>query len=521
MTALEIASLEDALRVAGQLVDETEKKKLAEKIFPPLAKSVATNQNIAVVQDDLSLQAWLTLHSPYKYTWFCAGIGTGKSYILARYMLRRIIENWQTVGLVAANTNTQLTQSTLPHLFTLLNEAGLERDKDYVVNKKPPASWGARPLFERGYENVISIRVGKNKVAHLLTRTLESWTNIRGVTIGWAVLDEIADTREAAWSEITERLRCKLSHFLQIIVGGMPALPGDNWTWEEFSKGNPALYKIIFQASTEARHLDWNEYLKPLLGRLDPIRALQRIYARIVIDQTGRAYYSYKDGVNNVLKYAYDPDRPIFMCWDFNIASSAPIACVLFQEFANGEEIDVQVFDEFVIAGGNTQQACERFMLKYALKHRSEIWVWGDCSGENSQTVTEFKVIRDCLSDPAPHILARLAKVEPKVLQRPQQASFRGRLYIPTIKSNPPVEFRLAAVNAKLCNTHRKSTLFICPKNCPETIQDCRKVTTKPDGIDKSDIARTHCTDGLGYGIAKRFPPYDISPALSQYKAAV
>lgn len=516
MTVLEINSLEDALRVTRHLIADSEKKKVAEKVFPSLAGSISTN-GIAIIRDDLSLQAWLTLHSPYMFTWFCAGIGTGKSYILARYMLKRLLENWETVGLAAANTNMQLTQSTLPHLFTLLRESKLK----YLVNKKPPPSWKARPLFERGYENVISIKLGVGRVAHILTRSLESWQAIRGINIGWGVIDEIADTREEAWANITERLRCPLSQFLQVIVGGMPALPGDNWTWEEFSKGNPALYKIIFQASTEALHLSWDNYLNPLLGRLDPIRALQRIYARIVIDQTGRAYYSYKDGVNNVLKYAYDPDRPIFMCWDFNIASSAPIACVLFQEFANGEEIDVQVFDEFVIAGGNTQQACERFMLKYALKHRSEIWVWGDCSGENSQTVTEFKVIRECLTSPAPHILARLAKVEPKVLQRPQQASFRGRLYIPTIKSNPPVEFRLAAVNAKLCNTHRKSTLFICPKNCPETIQDCRKVTTKPDGIDKSDISRTHCTDGLGYGIAKRFPPYDISPALSQYKAAV
>lgn len=515
MTALEITSLEDALKVTKHLIADTEKKKVAEKVFPPLAKSIKART--AIIHDDLSLQAWLTLHSPYMFTWFCAGIGTGKSYLLARYILKRLLENWETVGLAAANTNTQLTQSTLPHLFTLLRDSKLK----YVVNKKPPASWKARPLFERGYDNVISIKLGVGRVAHILTRTMEAWQAIRGINIGWGVLDEIADTREEAWANITERLRCPLSHFLQVIVAGMPALPGDNWTWEEFSKGDPGRYRVIFQSSTEALHLSWENYLKPLLGRLDPIRALQRIYARIVIDQTGRTYYAYKDGVNNVLKYQYDPDRPIFMCWDFNIASSAPIACVLFQEFANGDQIDVQVFDEFVITGGNTLQACERFMLKYALKHRSEIWVWGDCSGENSQTVTEFKLIRECLTDPAPHVLARLAKVDPKVLQKPQLASFRNKLYIPVIKSNPPVEFRLAAVNGKLRNAQGKSTLFICPNNCPETITDCRKVTSKPGGIDKSDIQRTHCTDGLGYGLAKRFPPYDVDPVQSQYKAAV
>jgi hypothetical protein len=336
--ALVITDIDQATALVQEHDDRLrfqEMKAISAKVFKPLAKTVT-------VSDITSLNAWLVQNSPYRFTWYCAGIGTGKSYIGARYAVRRVVTNWETVGLYAANSHIQLAQSSLPHLFKLLEEAGFVEGKSYVYNKTPPKSWKSRNLFKGDYTHVLSIKTAVGKVAHILIRTLQNWKGIRGVTIGWGVIDEIADTKEDAWSEITERLRCELSKFLQILILGMPALPGDNWTWEEFSKNAGGKYKIIFQSSTEAIHLKWNDYLLPLLKRLDPIRALQRIFARIVIDQTGRIYYAYKDGVNNIRKYDYDPHRPIFQCWDFNIDSSAPIACVLFQEFDNGRgDIDI------------------------------------------------------------------------------------------------------------------------------------------------------------------------------------
>jgi hypothetical protein len=476
---LQISSTDQALQAIP--APKTER----EKIFVPLAKSIGTTN---IVKDDLSLQAFLFLNSPYRYHWYCAGVGTGKSYVLARYMLQRVMTNWETVGLVASNTFTQLTQSTLPHFFTLLDYSGLE----YVVDKRPPAKWKSRNLFKKSYENVISIKIGVGKVAHILTRTLESWKAIRGVTIGWAGLDEIADTRPEAWAEITERLRCDLSHALQIRVVGMPALPGNNWTWQEFSKGDPNLYRVTFQSSTEARHLKWDEYLLPLLQRLDPIKALQRIYARIVIDQTGKVYYCYRDQINNVRKYAYDPNKIIFLCWDFNILSNAPISAVLFQEHWNADNKcwDVQVFDEIVIHGATTVDACYEFLKRYEHQHRADVWIFGDVTSNLNRTTTEFAHIKKTLY---PSLQKRLKMVQLND------------------KSNPRIAYRVAATNALLRNALGVVRLYFCPDKCKETIQDMLELKPKDGKIAKEDDARSHCSDALGYGLCIRHPPYKRS----------
>ena len=484
---IKISSIEEAVKASREAIEKSSKNALP---FPT-AKS-----DEQVVKETMSLQAYLFINSPYRYTWYCAGIGTGKSWVLARYMFDRIWDNWETVGLVAANTHTQLTQSTLPHLFKLLDEYGIR----YVVNKTPPASWGSRNLFKKSYQNVISVLVAKGKVAHILTRTLHNYKAIRGVTIGWAALDEIADTKVDAWKEIGERLRCPLSHKLQILVAGMPDLPGDNWTWEVFNPDDPVVkqnYKVIFQASTEAKHLDWAEYLKPLLQSLSPLEAMQRIFARIVIDQSGRVYYCYEDGVNNVSKYEYDEYRELFFEIDFNILSHAPASATVRQEFtADDGVIETQVLDEISLEGKTTIEVCNAFLARYG-GHKARGYVFGDNTGNLNRTISEFQHIKNTL-----------------------YPRFGNNLLIPYLKSNPEIGQRTAAVNAMLRNGFGRPRLFVAP-HCKELIEDFRKLMPKDGKIDKSDAKRSHMSDALGYGIWFRFPPFDAKKGSREINAYV
>lgn len=466
-------------------------------------EKVADTVTTATIRDEISLQVWLFLNSPYRYHWLCAGVGTGKSYILARYALRRILTNWQTTGLIAANTFTQLAQSTLPHLYELLDEAGL----DYVINSKPPKSWKASSKFKGGYKNTISIKVGVGKVAHVLTRTLTGWKRIRGVNIGWFGIDEISDAPGDAFQEMKRRLRCKKSHKLQGMVVGIPDLPGDNWTWEEFNPQDErmkAFYRITFQSSTEARHLDWNDYLMPLLRTIDPLKALQEVYARIVIDQSGRVYRSYREGVNNVKKHDYDAYAPLYLTSDFNILSSSPMEGCAFQLHDNGQgDWDVQVHDEFILPNGDTAGLCEAFLERECDSHKfgnhkGEVHFYGDASGGHSQTVSEYQIAAD--------ILGRV---------------FRSRLFIPTITHNPPVIERTNAVNALLRPTLGPPRLYIDPK-CKRLVQDMRKVVpdAKREGqIEKKDKFLTHVSDALGYALRWLFPPFETRPSRGSIKA--
>lgn len=500
-----VESLTHALQLVADAVEDVteDHKKTAAKLFPPIAGNIKgpfppvadsttlTDKVRITVDEELSLNAWLVLNSPYKFHWFCAGVGTGKSWLAARYVRQRVLSNPETVGLIAANTHTQLTQSTLPHLWEMLDEAGLP----YVIGCKPPKEWNAPSTFKGGYKHVVSILVEPGKVAHILTRTLTGWKRIRGVNIGWFVVDEIADAPEGGFKELKRRLRCKKSKKLQGLIFGIPDLPGDNWTWLEFNPEDPRArkyYKVTFQASTEAKHLIgdlWEEYLLPMLRTMGPLQALQELFARIVIDQTGRIYYAYTDGVNNEGCKEYDPRRPIYFTMDFNILSNSPTSAVLVQlhESADGSLIEAHVIDEIVIDRGDTERACREFLKRYST-HRSEVHFYGDASGAQSQTVTEYQVAKDVL-----------------------YPVFGARLEMPEITHNPLISERVAALNAKLRNALGVASLFIS-KKCKELLLDLRKVMPdlKKEGkIDKSDAARTHTSDALGYLLRFLFPPVE------------
>jgi hypothetical protein len=80
--------------------------------------------------------------------------------------------------------------------------------------------------------------------------------------------------------------------------------------------------------------------------------------------------------------------------------------------------------------------------------------------------------------------------------------------------SNPAVKDRVNCVNAKLRNQAGYRTLFVDPR-CRQLIQDFERVHWKTDlngnalgEIDKSDPARTHVSDALGYMIAQEFGMY-------------
>jgi hypothetical protein len=77
--------------------------------------------------------------------------------------------------------------------------------------------------------------------------------------------------------------------------------------------------------------------------------------------------------------------------------------------------------------------------------------------------------------------------------------------------SNPPVKDRINCVNALLRNQAGDRRLWIDPR-CKHLILDFERVHWKTDSdgnalvsIDKSDPARTHVSDALGYMIAREF----------------
>jgi hypothetical protein len=126
----------------------------------------------------------------------------------------------------------------------------------------------------------------------------------------------------------------------------------------------------------------------------------------------------------------------------------------------------------------NTAAACEEFLsrtAKYFTGTPLAVRVLGDSTGEQRRTSasrTDWQIVKDFFGRYPERV----------------DATFR----IPS--ANPPVKDRVNCVNAKLRNYAGQYRVFVNPQG------------TRLVDLDKSDPARTHVSDALGYLIAREFP---------------
>jgi hypothetical protein len=145
------------------------------------------------------------------------------------------------------------------------------------------------------------------------------------------------------------------------------------------------------------------------------------------------------------------------------------------------------VLDEIVIRNGTTREACEEFLKRFP-KHKGEILVYGDASGNQQQTTgsTDYQMIREHFA---------------------MSTDLTVTYQVP--KSNPAVRDRINLTNSKLRAASGDVDLFIDPR-CKELIKDLEQVAYKPDSphIDKDkDRLRTHLSDALGYLLWQEYRP--------------
>lgn len=140
-----------------------------------------------------------------------AGQGGGKSRVIG-YSSGMFVTDFPMVkGFIGANTEMQLTQSTLAAVFKSWAETYGYEEYDpknnpagaYVVDKKPPLHFTKYHKFRR-YGGIVSFYNG----ATIFLGSLENYKAHDGKEFGWAHLDETKDTKEAALEEvIVARLR--------------------------------------------------------------------------------------------------------------------------------------------------------------------------------------------------------------------------------------------------------------------------------------------------------------------------
>jgi hypothetical protein len=155
----------------------------------------------------------------------------------------------------------------------------------------------------------------------------------------------------------------------------------------------------------------------------------------------------------------------------------------------------VNILEELVLPDSNTWAACEMFLQSISKWRASplffpQVQVYGDATGNGRQTAasrTDWQIVRDFF----------------------KRYPYKLNLRVPS--SNPLAKDRVNCVNAMLCNQAGQRRIWIDP-GCKHLITDLERVHWKADpsgnmlpDIDKSDPARSHVSDALGYMIAYEF----------------
>jgi hypothetical protein len=348
-----------------------------------------------------------------------------------------------------------------------------DRLKDYTRQH-----WSDRPS-----ETDLSVHLDSGSTISI--RGADRPDSLRGNSLDFVVLDEFASMRPETWSEVIRpALSDREGHALFL---GTPQ--GCNHFFDLFEQSKTTPDWAGFQFTTAQGGNVRAEELVSAAAHADPQTFSQEFEAVFTGVGRNRVYYAF-DRATHVQEVPFSPNLPIVWSLDFNVN---PMCMLLMQRSGDG----VYVFDEIVIQpDANTEAACQAFYERTKAlpgNRPFEVEIYGDSSGyqrRTSGTATDWTLIRE----------------------------FFTRFYAfyrPSIRataSNPAVRDRVNCVNSRLHNALDEHHLYI-DLRCRELIRDLEQVTWaldatgRPTGeLDKSDRARTHCSDALGYYIAHIFP---------------
>jgi len=372
-----------------------------------------------------------------KFCAFIGGIGAGKSFVGAHFVRKKISEEHPEVpGLIGANTHRQLMNATLTTVFSVLDDLMIP----YEFNQQKGILYaGGRKIF---------------------CYSLQNYEVIRGIQIGWFLLDETRDTDQRAWNVILGRLRHPKATKLEGRITSSPN--GFDWMYERFAGEKKTKdFKLIQGSSMD------NPYLPA--GYLDSLKEAytqefyeQEVLAKFVAINKGRVYRNFDRTKHVKTKVEFNPQAQVWIGMDFNVA---PMSAVVIQHYNN----KIHIIDEFFMFDSGTPEMAEAIKEKYGKWNPVII---PDATGK------AIKTSSGGLSD---H----------EILRR------KGFRVVSTY--NPGRMDRYNAVN----NVFEKNMIWI-DSSCKNTIRDFEQVVYK-EGSTHPDVSKnkelTHLSDAVGYAI--------------------
>lgn len=308
-------------------------------------------------------------------------------------------------------------------------------------------------------------------------RGADNYDSLRGVGINLLIIDEAADVKKEAWTEV---LRPTLSD-----TGGKAFFigtpKGRNWFYDLYMRGKEGVdgWESWQFTTLEGGNVPPDE-VESAKGDLDDLTFAQEYLASFV-NFEGRVYYPFTYETH-CKPLSYDQKKPLSLCFDFNVE---PGVCAIIQEqkLPNGLEGTGIIGEVYIKKNSNTQAVCRKIIADWG-KHEGRVTCYGDASGGARGS-------------------AKIMGSDWDLIRQELKPVFGERLQLHVKSANPPERVRINTVNSRLKSTSGDIRMMIDPKKAPNVVRDFEGVQLLKGGageIDKKATPElTHISDAIGY----------------------
>ena len=345
------------------------------------------------------------------------GYGSGKTFCGSLLGILLCLKYPGIRGLVGAQTYTLVRDTTLKTYFEHLDNMGFIEGKDY--------EWST---------SLQSLKF-KNK-SEILFKHFDEPNHLKSLNLGFVEIEEMSevpfDTFKMLLARMRQRVLPSWKNFKYRIFGHTNPEMERGWIYNTFIKNPLPNYRLITAPTTQ------NVFLPE--GFCEELKKLyDEDYYRICVLAENGHYTSglvVKDFTDkNVIDVKYQPELDMHISCDFNVD---PMCWVL----AHKTEDKVFYFDEIAMENTTTAKACEEVMRRYP-KHKGQIIINGDASGDN----------RSCTSEFTNYVI-----IKKKFLEFGYDVDIKIKAF------NPPIKNRIMAFNSKIHNAKGEISLFVSPK---------------------------------------------------------
>lgn len=300
----------------------------------------------------------------------------------------------------------------------------------------------------------------------IMLRGAENYDALRGTGVDFLVMDEMADIKPEAWSEVLRPTLSAqnppgsalfvsspkgLNHFKDLFDLGKTQDEWESWQMTTIEGGN------VPPEEVEAAKRDLDE------------KTWRQEYEASFENYSSLIYWAF-DLEDSVKKWEPKELKQVMLFCDFNV--NPIVGAVVVRT-----EYGLHVIDEIAIYGSNTDELAQEMRRRYP---KEQIICFPDPAGSQNRTSAGGRTDHSIL----------------------QNAGFRV-LFRPR---HPKVKDRINAVNSLLLNTNKERRLFVDPK-CREVIKSLSRHTYKEGTmIPDKDNGLDHMSDAIGYGVEYLFP---------------